>query len=164
MRAKPLFVLGLALFLGACSPKVNRAPPPLNKQLLTGKWKNTSDEQIIAGYEFGEDGTLKVTVRGMGQPVLAHYAWNGERTLGVDYQAPAEVQQAYKATAKAFKDGVRDRIRTGKLPAVAGPSVLGAVRDELPASETVRVALEENPPFLILDRENSTSETLKKED
>src|SRR6516162_5502389 len=81
MRAKFLLVGGLILLLGACSPKVSHAPPPINKQLLTGKWKNSSETEFISGYEFAEDGTLKMIVKGMEQPVRGGYTWSGERTL-----------------------------------------------------------------------------------
>jgi hypothetical protein len=166
MRAKLLFVVGLALLPGACAGSVNKPapPPPLNKQLLAGKWKNSSNDQIIAGYEFAEDGTLKVTIRKMEKPVLAHYTWSGERTISVEYQAPADVQEAYKATAKAYKDDVMDRIKTGKLPERAGPSILGSVQDELPASETFRVAIAEQPRLLMLGKEDGGSQTFEKAD
>jgi hypothetical protein len=166
MRAKLLFVVGLALLLGACAGNVNKPvpPAPLKKELLAGKWKNSSDDQIIAGYEFAEDGTLTVTIRKMEKPVLARYTWNGERTISVEYQAPADVLQAYKATAKAYKDDVMDRIKTGKLPERAGPSILSSVQDELPASETFHVAIAEQPRLLMLGREEGGSQTFEKAD
>jgi hypothetical protein len=164
MRAKFLLVAGLVLLLGACSGKVSQAPPPINKQLLTGKWKNSSEVQLIAGYEFSDDGALKVTVRGMDLPVLGRYTWSGERTLDLDYKAEADVQKAYAAAAKAYKDDVRDRVKAGKLPDRAGPSILGAVRDEWPASETVQVGISEQPRLLMLGSEGGGSQTFEKAD
>jgi hypothetical protein len=164
MRTKLLLVAGLALLLGACSRKVNTPPPPLNKQLLIGLWKNSSDVPLVAGYEFAEDGTLKVTIRGMTQPVLAHYTWSGDRTLNLEYKAPPEVQQAYRSAVQAFKDGIRDRIKNGTMPERAGPSILGSVRDELPDSETLQVGIAEKPPLLILSDAEGTSQSYDKLD
>jgi hypothetical protein len=164
MQAKLLLAGGLALLLSSCSRGVSHAPLPLDKQLLTGKWKPISEFPFIAGYEFSEDGTMKMTVRGMGQPVSARYSWSGERTLTLEYQATADVQQAYRAAAKAYKDDILDRIQAGKLSDRAGPSILGTIRDELPANESVRVAISEQPRLLIIGRENGASLTLEKAD
>jgi hypothetical protein len=164
MRAKILLVAVLAQLPGACSGTGAHAPPPINKQLLTGRWKNSSESQIVAGYEFGEDGALKVTIRGMEQPIVGRYTWNGERTLGLEYQATADVQRAYEAAAKAYKDDVMDRIQAGKLPGQAGPSILRGVRDKWPASETLQVAISDKPRLLMLAREDEGSETFEKAD
>jgi hypothetical protein len=165
MRGKFLFVVGLALLLGSCSPpKVNQPPPPLNKQLLTGKWISTTEDLLIAGYEFAADGTMKVTVRGLAEPLQARYAWSGDRTLDLEYQASPEVQQAYKTAVKTYKDGVRDRIKSGKLPDRAADSIMSTARDELPASETVHVALAEKPLFLVIENAEGASQTFDKAD
>jgi hypothetical protein len=164
MQAKLLLVGALALVLCSCSAGVSHAPPPLDKKLLTGKWKSVSDFPFIAGYDFSEDGTLQIAVRGMGQPVPARYTWSGERTLSLEYQAAADVQQAYKAAAKAYKAEVTDRIQTGKLSDRAGPSILGTVQDELPADESVLVGISDQPRLLIIGRENGASLTLEKAD
>ena len=68
MRANLLVVGSLALLLGACGGNSTHGPPPFNKHLLTGRWKNSSEAQFIAGYEFAEDGTLKVNVNGCTVP------------------------------------------------------------------------------------------------
>ncbi len=168
MRAKFLLVAGLVFFVGACSGTGqgtgNRAPAPLHKQLLTGKWKNSGDLVLVTGYEFAEDGTLKVLIRGMAQPVAGRYAWNGERTLGLEYQAGADVQQAYEAAVNAYKDEVNTRVKAGKLPDRALPSILGAVRDKWPSSETFRVAMSEKPATLMLSDEQGASQTFEKAD
>jgi hypothetical protein len=166
MRAKFLLFAVLALLPGACSGtgSDNRAPPPIDRELLAGKWKSNSESQIVAGYEFGADGALKVTIRGMEQPVVGRYAWNGERTLGLEYEVTADVQQAYEAAAKAYKDDVADRIKAGKLPDRAGPSMLAAVRDKWPAGETFQVAISEKPRLLMLTREGEGTQTFEKTD
>jgi hypothetical protein len=163
MRGKLLFVIGLALLLSACSPpRVNQPPPPLKKELLSGKWVSTTDGLLIAGYEFSADGTVKVNVRGMEKPIQARYTWSGDRTVDLDYQLTDEVQQAYKAAVKTYKEGVNDRIKKGKLPDRAAASIMSTAPDELPAKETMRVALSEKPAFLMLERGEGSSQTFDK--
>jgi hypothetical protein len=150
MRAQLLLVASLALLLGACGGNSTHGPPPLNKQLLTGKWKTAAELPLIAGYAFAEDGTLQVTVRGMDKPVPGRFTWSGDRDLKLTYEGGEDVKKAYQAAAKAFKDEVQDRVKKGTLPDRAVPSILGSVRDELPAEETFRVGLSEQPRFLFL--------------
>jgi hypothetical protein len=100
MRAKLVLVGGLALLLGSCAG-ARQAPPPLKKEPLLGKWKNSSSTQFVAGYKFSDDATARVTIKGMQQPILAHYTWSGDRSLDLEYQVPEEVQQAYQAAAMA---------------------------------------------------------------
>ncbi len=166
MRARLLLVAGLALLAGACSGTGTgaKAPAPPDKQLLTGKWKNSGELLLVTGYEFAEDGTLKVTIRGMEQPVAGRYTWKGERTLDLEFDAGADVQQAYEAAAKAYKDDVNNRIKAGKLQDRAGPPILGAVRDKWPNSETFQVGLSAKPPTLILSDEHGAPKTFEKAD
>jgi hypothetical protein len=162
MRIRFLLVGALALLLGSCSRKVSHAPLPLHKEWLAGKWKSGSDGQFIAGYEFTDDGKLKMSVRGMKRPVRGRYTWSGERTLDLEYSA--DFQEAYQAAARAYKKQVRARIEAGKLPERAGPSMLGAVQDDLPAKETFRVAIAEEPRLLMLSKENGASQTFEQVD
>ena len=166
MRVKLLLIGVLALVIGACSPTstVTNAPPPLDKKLLTGKWKNNSDFQLISGYEFAEDGALKVTILGMGPSLVGRHSWSGERTLDLEYQLTPEVQQAYEAAAKAYKDDVEDRIKTGKLDSHAGPSILGTVRDKWPATETIKVSFSEKPRLFMVEGEGGFKQTFDKVD
>jgi len=161
MRVPHLLVGCLALLLGACSGSDGRAPPPLNKELLAGKWKNVSEAQFIAGYEFADDGTVKMSIQGMGQPVQGRYTWSGERTLDLEYQAAPDLQQAYQAAARAYKDQLTDSIKAGKLYDRAGASMSAAVRDELLAKETVQVGLSEQPRLLILINASAVSQTFE---
>jgi hypothetical protein len=163
MRAKLLLVGGLALLLG-CSGPVSYAPPPLNKELLAGKWKNASEGQFIAGYEFADDGTVKMTVLGREQPIPGRYTWSGERTLDLEYSEAPDVRQAYRAAAKAYKDQVTERVKDRKLPDRAAPGMLAAVPDELPAKATVRVAISDQPRLLILINEGGAPQTFEKAD
>jgi hypothetical protein len=161
LRAKFLLVGGLVLLLGACTAKVSHDPPPLNKQLLTGKWKNSSESQFITGYEFAENGDLKMTVKGLEKPVPGGYTWSGERTLELKFKITEDSQKAYQTAAKAYKDGVKARIKAGELTDRAGPSILGTVPDDLPAEETLRVSLAEKPRLLILVRADGGSQTFE---
>jgi hypothetical protein len=99
-----------------------------------------------------------MTVNGMKQPVPGRYSWDGERTLRVEYQL-ADVQQAYREAAKAYKDDVVDRIKRKILTERAGPSMLGAVPDELPAGEKFQVGISDQPRMLILNSEQGASQT-----
>jgi hypothetical protein len=164
MRAKFLVVAGVALFLSSCGGGGNPAPPPIDKKLLAGKWKSTSDFPFIVGYEFAEDGTMKTTVRGMDKPAPGRYSWGGERTLNLEYDAKDDVRQAYQAAVKAYQKEVEDRIKGGKLDSRAGPSILGAVPDALPTNETFRVGMSEKPRLLILNNDSGVSQTLEKAD
>jgi hypothetical protein len=166
MRVKLLLIGVLALVVGACSRTNSgtNAPPPLDKKLLTGKWKNNSDSQFISGYEFAEDGTLKVTLVGMGPSLVGRHSWSGERTLDLEYQLTPDVQQAYEAAAKAYKDDVEERIKTGKLDSHAGPSILGTVRDKWPATETIKVSFNEKPRQFMVEGEGGFKQTFDKAD
>jgi hypothetical protein len=161
MRTPLLLAGGLALLLLGCSGGGSHPPPPLNKQLLAGKWKNSSEEEFIAGYEFAADGTMKLTLRGREQPLPGRYTWSGERTVDLEYPEAADARQAYQAAAKAYKDQVRENFKGKKAPGEALPSALAAVGDELPARETVRVAISERPRLLILTSESGTSRTFE---
>jgi hypothetical protein len=118
--------------------------------LVVGKWKHPSPVQFITGYEFAKDGSARVTIRGMKEPIPAHYTWSGDRTLDLEYRAPADVQKAYKAAAKAYKAGLRKRVKKGDMPEKALGPMSDAVPDELPAGETFQVGLSERPRLLIL--------------
>jgi hypothetical protein len=163
MRVKLLLVGGLALLLGSCSGGGSHAPPPLKKELLTGKWKSPPT-LFIAGYEFAEGGALKMNIRTMKQPITGTYAWDGDRTLHLKYDLPPDVKKAYDTAAKAYKDDVTKKIEAKTLPDKAGPSLLGSVPDELPAEETVQVGLSEKPPLLFLTAPKSGQQTYERAD
>ena len=158
MAAKLLLAGGLALLLACCAGKVSHAPPPLNKQLLTGKWKSASGDAFLLGYDFADDGTFQMTIWHMDRPVPGRYAWAGERDLELDYRETPEVRRAYEAALKAYREKVE------AMPGLARPSMLRPVRDELPAKETLRAGLSEKPPLLILTREDGFSQTLERAD
>jgi hypothetical protein len=174
MRARRLLIGGLALLLlaggvalvyAAWSGRGNsHAPPPLNKQLLAGTWKSESDTLFVTGYEFAGDGTFKMMLQGMEQPLEGRYAWSGERTLDLEFPTDPKVQQAYKEAAKAYKDQLDALIKAGKLYDRAGPSLKSTVRDELPAKQTLRVAISERGPLLIISTEDGASQTFEKGD
>jgi hypothetical protein len=151
MRATYLLVGGLALLVGACSGRTGgHAPPPLDKDLLTGKWENASPAPFLAGCEFADDGTAKVTFRGMKRPVPVRYAWSGERAIDLKYPTSADIRRAYKAAAKAYKERLEEKVKTKELTDRALGPMLGMVRDELPERETFRVALSAKPRLLTL--------------
>jgi hypothetical protein len=170
MRVKTLLIAGIVLALGACSnygDKGSRissyAVVPLDKTLLTGKWKNVSDVQFLIGYEFSADGAMKTTFRGMKEAVPGRYTWTGERTLEVEHSKMADVQQAYETAAKAYKDDVANRVNKKKLDGRAGAGMMKAVADKLPTKEVFCVGIS-NPRFLVLTREDGATVNFEKED
>jgi hypothetical protein len=161
MRVPLPLVAGLALFLAACSGN-SHAPPPLDKSLLAGKWKNSSDMHMVAGYEFADDKSFKVTIRGMKEPIPGSYSWSGDRDLTLEYRPTADFLEEYKAAVKALKDDVAEQIKSGKLSDRAGPSILSALREEWPAKETLRVAISDKPRLLMLTPEGSATLNFEK--
>jgi hypothetical protein len=157
MRAKLLIVGvlvllmgGLAWYLFAYSPsggggKGSHAPPPIDHQLLVGKWNSDSDHLLITGFDFAGDGTLKMTIRGMKKPVPGRYKWSAEHTLALEYQL-ADVKQAYQEAVKTYREAV-SKITDARMVM----SLLAIVRDELPAEEQYQVGLSERPRLLILN-------------
>jgi hypothetical protein len=170
MRAKVLLVGGLTLLVGVLAvlvgpgsdrggshdpaPPATTGPAPLKRELLTGKWKTSTDTPFIAGYEFADGGALKLFIRQMKQPITGTYVWDGDRTLHLKYDLPPHVKNEYDAAAQAFKAAVCKRIEAGTLPDTAGPSLLGTVPDEWPSQESVRVSISENPRLLFLTAES----------
>jgi hypothetical protein len=156
MRAKHLVVGvlvllmgGLAWYLFAYSPgggggKGGTAPPPIDHQLLVGKWKSDTDQLMISGFDFAGDGSMKMTIRGMKQPIPGRYSWSAEHTLALEYQL-ADVKQAYQEAAKAYREEV-SKIKDPKMVT----SLLAIARDELPAEEKFQVGISERPRLLIL--------------
>lgn len=164
MRATFLLLGSLALFLGACSGKGgSHAPPSLNKEWLTGKWENVSTAQFLTGYDFDSDGTMRMTFKGMKQPVKGSYTWTSDRTVEVEYPSDAEVRREYEKAAKEYKKDVKEKIDSKLLSDRAGPSILGMVPDKMLDKETLRVGITD-PKYLILVREDSTTLNFKKGD
>jgi hypothetical protein len=150
MRVKLLLVGGLALLLGSCSGGGSHAPPPLNKELLAGRWKTTADTPFLDGYEFDKDGGAKRIIHDMKQPVTGRYSWTGDRTLHVKYDLTPEVRKAYDAAAQAYKDEVTKRIKAKTLSDRAGPFLIDAVPEKLPDEESFQVSISDKPALLIL--------------
>jgi hypothetical protein len=163
MRTASLLIASLALILGACSSKKSTAPPFLDKNLLNGKWKNVSQVPFFAGWEFGNDGTVKMIILDVKDPIPGQYTWSGDRTLVVEYSKEADVKKTYEAAAKAYKDGIKERISKKKMDGKAARSMLGAVEDKLPEKETYTVEITD-PHFLVLNREGGTILNFEKAD
>jgi hypothetical protein len=162
MRTMVLLMGILALALGACSDKRSSStvPPLPDKTLLPGKWKNNMQNHFLTGCEFDEDGGVKVMFWGMKGAVLARYTWSSERTVDMEYSKEADVQQAYEAAAKAYRNDINDRIKQKKLDRRAGPTLLGRVANKLPEKETFSVGIAD-PKFLVLSRRGGAPLTLQ---
>ncbi len=163
MRTTLLLIGIVAVFLSGCSNKGGggSAPPPLDKKLLNGKWKSESEAQFLTGYEFGTDGTMKMTIKGMKEPIAGKFTWNGERTIEVEYSPSADIQKDYEKAAKEYKDGIKEGVKKKELSDRAEQSMLSVVRDKLPAKETLTVGISD-PHYLILTREDSARLNLEK--
>lgn len=152
MRTKILLIGSLALFLCACSSR-RHAPPPLDKSLLAGKWRNLSETQFLVGYDFNEDGTVKMSLRGAKEPIPGRFTWIGERKVDLVFSRTEDVQKAYEEAVKAYKDWVKDKIEKKEMSDKAGPSLRDTVPDKLPAKETLNVGISSaDPSFLTLAR------------
>lgn len=165
MRIICLLIASLGLFVGACSSKgggKTHAPPPLDKDLLMGKWKRESSVLFLAGYEFAADGTVKISFLGMKQPIKGHYTWSGDRAVNVEYPQDEGVRKDYEAAAKAYKEDVKKKLETKEYSERAGPTLLRSVAEKLPEKERLGVGISD-PKYLILVREDSSNMTFQKE-
>ena len=162
MRTKHLFVGALAVLVGACSQnKGGNDPPPPNKELLAGKWKNTSELQFLTGYEFAADGKAKVSFHALKEPVPARYAWADERNLNLEYRPSEDVRRAYKAAGKAWREELQARVKSGKMHPGGLAGLEATITEELPASQTFRVVLTEKPRTLYLTVEGRGTQSFK---
>jgi hypothetical protein len=155
MRTLCLIVLGtLGLLAASCGSGTVRTddvtPVSKYKEMLVGKWDADLEDQFVQAYEFGPDNKLKVTVKGMKEPISGKYAWQGDRELELEYQAPEEVKKNFAAAIKAIKDPKRKMAEGGGPIGDAVKSSLDSIPDELPAKESVKVILSEKPHDLLI--------------
>lgn len=162
MHTKLICAASLALLLGACTKKAVYAPPsPPNKELLIGKWKTDSPTLFVLGYDFAADGSVKTHIHGLKEPIPAHFTWNGERAIDVEYKP--EDQKKLKEAAKVYKDWVRAEAKNKKEGAVSGraeASMLGRVPDDPPVKETFNVSLTEKPQVTLTLRTSDGGSTI----
>ena len=101
----------------------------------------------------------------MKQRVPVRYACSGERTRDLEYPAKPDVRKAYRAAAKAYKEGLKQKVKAEELPDKALAPLTGAVPDELPERETFRVGLSARPRTLtLLDEKSGASHNFKAAD
>jgi hypothetical protein len=166
MRAQPagLFVI-LSLLLGACGGcKHAQAPPPLDKDLLIGKWETDDPEQFVQTCEFAADHSMKMTIKKLPEAVPGKYTWSGDKTLSVEYQPSEEMQKQGKVLLAEIK---KERKELGeKTGGPTGAGILSSANlypDELPAKEDFQVGLSPvNGPVLLLTTEKGLKFHFKK--
>ncbi len=167
MRVLCLLLAGaLGLLAGACAkapvPKHEVTPVSKYKELLSGRWQRAEKEPFLQGYEFGEDGKVKMTVQGLADSIEGKYTWSGDRELKIEYRASEEARKRFAAAVRAFKEPGQKLLAEGKdgKAALGIQKSLESLPDELPASETVKVVLGEEPvPVLILTTPQGTTIT-----
>src|SRR5262249_43929940 len=98
-------LLGTALLLGACAggSKESHAPPPVNRDLLVGKWQADEDEQLIQTWEFAPGDTFKMTLWHMPEPISGKYSWSGSGSLAMQYDLPDETKKACKEALANYR-------------------------------------------------------------
>jgi hypothetical protein len=169
MRALLLAVGGLVLVLAGCSNTGggSHSPPPVKKELLPGKWKNISEAAFFTGYDFAEDGSLKMHVHGMEKPFAGHFSWTVDHKLVVELKKTPEAEKEFRKAASAFKEHINKRIADKTLSDKAGPSWLSSVPDELPGKISFKASLSEQPKdkpaLLIVSTEELGEQTFEKQ-
>jgi hypothetical protein len=161
MRAVSLLLTGgLGLLITACgNPKVDPGRPVLKKELLVGKWKVTEDNeetQYVQDCEFA-DGKLKMTVKGLKEPVPGTYSWADDYTLDVTFQANDDLKKAFKTAIQALKKPRLAKIGDAKdhIPDSQRKSV-EEIPNELPATQKYKVGITEGKQNTLLTLDNGT--------
>ena len=171
MRALGLLLAGgLGLLAAACGSrgKIDQddvVPVGKYRELIVGHWQTTEEKNFIQGYEFARDGTLKMTLKGMADPVRARFTWTDDRQLEIEYQAPEAVKKRYAAAVKAYKEPTQKKLDEGKMDERAEHGLrmsLNTIPDELPARQKVGVILAEQPRELLLVSTEATRMTFKR--
>src|SRR5260370_15344360 len=80
-----ILLVGMALLLGSCGgSKESHALPPINQDLLVGKWEAEEPEQFIQGCQFEADKSFAMTIWHMPQPLTGTYSWSTDRKIAVE--------------------------------------------------------------------------------
>src|SRR5260221_11374100 len=98
-------LFGLALLVGACGGGAteNHGPPPVNQALLIGKWTADDADQLVQGYEFAADKSLKMTLWQMPEPITGTYSWSDNGVLSTEYRLSDETKTAVKKGLAAYR-------------------------------------------------------------
>jgi len=156
MRAMFLLLIGVPILsLGGCSSNKPTPPPPPKKELVVGKWKTPSDALFLQGFEFSEDGTMKMMYNGMKKPIMGKFTWTDERSMEVEYEKEAKARQDYEAAAEAYKNKITEDMEKQTMDPKIGQGMLGGLVDKLPDKEIFRVGISD-PRYLVLVRGGAT--------
>jgi hypothetical protein len=168
MRAHQIgLFLGLCLLLlvcGGCKQGQGQAPPPLDKDMLIGKWEADDPEQFIQTFEFAADHSLKMTIRTLPDVVPGKFEWTGETKLTVEYQPSEEMQKKCRAFLADFKAKTRERGE--KTPGPTGAAITRSADlypDEVPTKDVYQVGLSDrHGPVLIVSTEKELRQRFKR--
>lgn len=135
--------VAVCLPLCACGSKEGgHAPPPLDTELLLGKWQAFETDQLIQSFEFKPDQTFSMQIRNVPEVIPGKYSWSGDYSLRLEYQPSEEVQKACRAALKEMKHNMTGA--ASKMGGTIGDNILQSAAkypDELPAKEELRVGL-----------------------
>jgi hypothetical protein len=170
MRALCLLLAGLlGLLVSACGDHKGKqddiTPVSKYKELLGGQWEVGTKEELLQGYEFGSDNTLKMTIKGMAGPVQGKFTWSGDKELEIEHQVGEEVKKQYAAAVKAYKEPTRKKLEEKNVDqrsALGMKMGLNAIPDELPARETLKIILGEKPFLVLIVTNNGVTKTFKR--
>jgi hypothetical protein len=148
-----LLIAGLFLPLGACGgPAENRAPPPLNKDLLVGTWITEQKTQLIQKLEIAAGGSLKATFKDVAEAVPGTYTWSDDRALTVAFRPSDAAKNEYKEMAKKLQAEIKESV-TRRAGEANGANAAAAIPDEVPATENMHVNLSEDQLILTTEKE-----------
>jgi len=160
-----LLTCGIGLLLTACgTPKEDHSPPPLDKDMLLGKWEADDPEQLVQGYEFAAEKSLRMKLKQVPETVPGTYDWSGNASLTMEYRPSVEAKKASATVLAAVKQDLRDRAK--KTPGPVGAGLENAANnypDELPAKELLRIGLSDRyGPVLVITTEKGLNMRFKK--
>jgi hypothetical protein len=150
-------VIGMSLLLGACGSSESHAPPPVNRDLLLGKWEAEEPEQLFQTFEFKADKSFIVTFWHKPETVAGNYSWSSDGTISVEFLLSEEAKKACKQTLASFREDIQERGKN--LKGQYGQQVSDSAKrfpDELLEKRDYRVGISEGKIVvlvLILDKD-----------
>src|SRR5262249_8633906 len=156
-----------ALCLSACGPKEEvHGPPPLDRNMLIGKWEPEEAEQFFQEVEFENDKSFRVSIWHVPEVVPATYSWSGNNMLTVQYHPSEAAKKSYKKSLADYRERIK-KLAENNIPQYRDVIAKSAndYTDELPAEEELRIGLsttERQGPNLTLKTKTGINYSFKK--